>query len=149
MYQLVACFKKFSIIVLRRAWLHIPTCECNNVQLIITQVIMIIRLWNICFNSYNLSLRLMHYSYLWLLHIIVSFVCLVGLKEKRRPWKADEKSAVARQLKICFKERRVPRLHECATCKRSEPAPANRSERNIKDYVHNALTALKRKEAKK
>jgi hypothetical protein len=71
------------------------------------------------------------------------------LKEKRRPWTADEKSAVARQLKICFKDRRVPRLHECTTSKRAEPALANRSERNIKDYVHNALTALKRKEAKK
>jgi hypothetical protein len=76
-------------------------------------------------------------------------LCIVRKKVVHSKWMQEEKAAVEKHLAICFRDKRTPRLHECVDCKRIEPvALAKRSARNIKDYVHNKLTSLKRQKEK-
>ncbi|TKS69406.1 hypothetical protein D9C73_003470 [Collichthys lucidus] len=66
--------------------------------------------------------------------------------QKRRPWQAAEIRAVERQMFQFIRSSTVPSKTNCEKCLRAEAESLhNRNWQNLKFYVYNRITALKRK----
>ncbi|KAF0027019.1 hypothetical protein F2P81_019760 [Scophthalmus maximus] len=66
--------------------------------------------------------------------------------QKRTPWQQTEVQAVERHMKRFITSCVVPAKNDCEKCLRAEPkALKNRDWQTLKSYVHNRITAYKRK----
>ncbi|CAL9689816.1 unnamed protein product [Knipowitschia caucasica] len=65
---------------------------------------------------------------------------------KRRPWSEQEQAAVKRFLSEFISKMKVPGKKECNACLAAEPDLCRRSWTDIKNYVHNTLQTLKRRQ---
>ncbi|XP_034417095.1 M-phase phosphoprotein 8 isoform X2 [Cyclopterus lumpus] len=64
---------------------------------------------------------------------------------KRRPWNESEQAAVKRYLSEFFTEMKVPGKKECNSCIAAEPDLGGRSWTDVKNYVHNTLQTMRRR----
>ncbi|XP_072300268.1 M-phase phosphoprotein 8 isoform X2 [Eucyclogobius newberryi] len=65
---------------------------------------------------------------------------------KRRPWSEQEQAAVRRFLSEFITKMKVPGKKECNACLAAEPDLCRRSWTDIKNFVHNTLQTLKRRQ---
>ncbi|TRY60772.1 hypothetical protein DNTS_029621 [Danionella cerebrum] len=66
--------------------------------------------------------------------------------QKRVPWQKSEVMAVERQMNKFIRSCTVPTKRDCEKCLRAEPETlSNRNWKNLKFYVYNRITALKKK----
>lgn len=69
--------------------------------------------------------------------------------QKRTPWQPAEVRAVERQMNQFIRSCTVPSKRDCEKCLRAEPeALRKRDWKNLKFYIYNRITALKRKMSK-
>lgn len=64
---------------------------------------------------------------------------------KRRPWSEKEQAAVKRYLCEFITRMKVPGKKECNACIAAEPDLAGRSWTDVKNYVHNTLQTVRRR----
>ncbi|XP_041857139.1 M-phase phosphoprotein 8 isoform X2 [Melanotaenia boesemani] len=64
---------------------------------------------------------------------------------KRRPWTDKEQAAVKRYLSEFITRMKVPGKKECNACIASEPDLGGRSWTDVKNYVHNTLQTIRRR----
>ncbi|XP_070694392.1 uncharacterized protein [Pempheris klunzingeri] len=64
---------------------------------------------------------------------------------KRRPWSEKEQSAVKRYLCEFIETMKVPGKKECNACIAAEPDLIGRSWTDVKNYVHNTLQTIRRR----
>ncbi|XP_042351215.1 uncharacterized protein LOC121949557 [Plectropomus leopardus] len=64
---------------------------------------------------------------------------------KRRPWSEREQAAVKRCLSEFITEMKVPGKKECNACIAAEPDLCGRSWTDVKNYVHNTLQTIRRR----
>lgn len=76
----------------------------------------------------------------------LSFVDLQKINIKR-PWSEHEKRAIHKHLGKFITERRVPRKMDCTQVLNAEKVLAQRSWKDIKNWVYNTITTLNRKSA--
>ncbi|XP_029987175.1 uncharacterized protein LOC115417411 isoform X2 [Sphaeramia orbicularis] len=65
----------------------------------------------------------------------------------KRPWTEKEKSAVNKHLGRFVGERKVPGKKDCTACIEQERALAQRSWKDVKNFVYNTIVAHKRRDA--
>ncbi|XP_029985631.1 uncharacterized protein LOC115416058 isoform X4 [Sphaeramia orbicularis] len=65
----------------------------------------------------------------------------------KRPWTEKEKSAVNKHLGRFVEERKVPGKKDCTACIEQERALAQRSWKDVKNFVYNTIVAHKRRDA--
>lgn len=65
---------------------------------------------------------------------------------KRRPWSEQEQAAVKRFLSEFITKMKVPGKKECNACLAAEPDLCRRSWTDIKNFVHNTLQTLRRRQ---
>lgn len=65
---------------------------------------------------------------------------------KRRPWSQQEQAAVKRFLSEFITKMKVPGKKECNACLAAEPDLCRRSWTDIKNFVHNTLQTLRRRQ---
>uniref|UniRef100_A0A8C6UCR7 Chromo domain-containing protein n=1 Tax=Neogobius melanostomus TaxID=47308 RepID=A0A8C6UCR7_9GOBI len=65
---------------------------------------------------------------------------------KRRPWSEQEQAAVKRFLSEFITKMKVPGKKECNACLVAEPDLCRRSWTDIKNFVHNTLQTLRRRQ---
>lgn len=65
---------------------------------------------------------------------------------KRRPWNEQEQAAVKRFLSEFITKMKVPGKKECNACLAAEPDLCRRSWTDIKNFVHNTLQTLRRRQ---
>ncbi|KAJ0005950.1 hypothetical protein NQD34_015844 [Periophthalmus magnuspinnatus] len=65
---------------------------------------------------------------------------------KRRPWSEQEQAAVKRFMSEFITKMKVPGKKECNACLAAEPDLCRRSWTDIKNFVHNTLQTLKRRQ---
>ncbi|XP_014020241.2 uncharacterized protein isoform X2 [Salmo salar] len=68
-----------------------------------------------------------------------------GTVWKQRPWSDAAKAAVNRQMGHFISMMEVPGKRDCEVCLHNEPALRDRTWRDIKNYVHNTVKSIKRK----
>ncbi|XP_029558528.1 uncharacterized protein LOC115155749 isoform X4 [Salmo trutta] len=68
-----------------------------------------------------------------------------GTVWKQRPWSDTAKAAVNRQMGHFISMMEVPGKRDCEVCLHNEPALRDRTWRDIKNYVHNTVKSIKRK----
>ncbi|XP_071337575.1 M-phase phosphoprotein 8 isoform X1 [Trachinotus anak] len=64
---------------------------------------------------------------------------------KRRPWSEKEQAAVKRYLNEFITSMKVPGKKECNACIAAEPDLCGRSWTDVKNYVHNTLQTIRRR----
>lgn len=64
---------------------------------------------------------------------------------KRRPWSEKEQAAVKRYLSEFITGMKVPGKKECNACIAAEPDLSGRSWTDVKNYVHNTLQTIRRR----
>ncbi|XP_017285658.1 M-phase phosphoprotein 8 isoform X2 [Kryptolebias marmoratus] len=64
---------------------------------------------------------------------------------KRRPWSEKEQTAVKRYLSDFITRMKVPGKKECNACIAAEPDLGGRSWTDVKNYVHNTLQTIRRR----
>nr|XP_004573078.1 M-phase phosphoprotein 8 isoform X2 [Maylandia zebra]XP_012780693.1 M-phase phosphoprotein 8 isoform X2 [Maylandia zebra] len=64
---------------------------------------------------------------------------------KRRPWSENEQAAVKRYLSEFITRMKVPGKKECNACIAAEPDLGGRSWTDVKNYVHNTLQTMRRR----
>ncbi|XP_040004083.1 M-phase phosphoprotein 8 isoform X2 [Xiphias gladius] len=64
---------------------------------------------------------------------------------KRRPWSEKEQAAVKRYLSEFITSMKVPGKKECNACIAAEPDLVGRSWTDVKNYVHNTLQTIRRR----
>ncbi|XP_023259042.1 M-phase phosphoprotein 8 isoform X1 [Seriola lalandi dorsalis] len=64
---------------------------------------------------------------------------------KRRPWSEKEQAAVKRYLSEFITSMKVPGKKECNACIAAEPDLCGRSWTDVKNYVHNTLQTIRRR----
>ncbi|XP_072253560.1 M-phase phosphoprotein 8 isoform X2 [Leuresthes tenuis] len=64
---------------------------------------------------------------------------------KRRPWSANEQAAVKRYLSEFITRMKVPGKKQCNACIAAEPDLGGRSWTDVKNYVHNTLQTMRRR----
>lgn len=64
---------------------------------------------------------------------------------KRRPWSEKEQTAVKRYLSEFITRMKVPGKKECNACIAAEPDLCGRSWTDVKNYVHNTLQTIRRR----
>ncbi|XP_047456744.1 M-phase phosphoprotein 8 isoform X2 [Mugil cephalus] len=64
---------------------------------------------------------------------------------KRRPWSEKEQTAVKRYLSDFITKMKVPGKKECNACIAAEPDLGGRSWTDVKNYVHNTLQTVRRR----
>lgn len=64
---------------------------------------------------------------------------------KRRPWSEKEQAAVKRYLSEFITRMKVPGKKECNACIAAEPDLGGRSWTDVKNYVHNTLQTMRRR----
>ncbi|KAM9710296.1 uncharacterized protein ACNS7B_024252 [Menidia menidia] len=64
---------------------------------------------------------------------------------KRKPWSAMEQAAVKRYLSEFITKMKVPGKKECNACIAAEPDLGGRSWTDVKNYVHNTLQTVRRR----
>lgn len=64
---------------------------------------------------------------------------------KRRPWSEKEQAAVKRYLCEFISRMKVPGKKECNACIAAEPDLSGRSWTDVKNYVHNTLQTIRRR----
>uniref|UniRef100_A0A3B4Z8R6 M-phase phosphoprotein 8 n=1 Tax=Stegastes partitus TaxID=144197 RepID=A0A3B4Z8R6_9TELE len=64
---------------------------------------------------------------------------------KRRPWSEKEQAAVKRYLSDFITRMKVPGKKECNACIAAEPDLGGRSWTDVKNYVHNTLQTVRRR----
>ncbi|XP_022074150.2 M-phase phosphoprotein 8 isoform X2 [Acanthochromis polyacanthus] len=64
---------------------------------------------------------------------------------KRRPWSEKEQTAVKRYLNDFITRMKVPGKKECNACIAAEPDLGGRSWTDVKNYVHNTLQTVRRR----
>nr|XP_029514840.1 uncharacterized protein LOC115128846 isoform X2 [Oncorhynchus nerka] len=69
----------------------------------------------------------------------------VGTVWKQRMWSDAAKAAVNRQMGHFISMMEVPGKQDCEVCLHNEPALRDRTWRDIKNYVHNTVKSIKRK----
>ncbi|XP_055727832.1 uncharacterized protein LOC129816889 isoform X3 [Salvelinus fontinalis] len=69
----------------------------------------------------------------------------LGTVWKQRPWSGAAKVAVNRQMGHFISMMEVPGKRDCEVCLHNEPALRDRTWRDIKNYVHNTVKSIKRK----
>ncbi|XP_019216713.1 uncharacterized protein LOC102075503 isoform X2 [Oreochromis niloticus] len=65
----------------------------------------------------------------------------------KRPWSEAEKTAVKRWLGKFVAERKVPKKEHCMKCLEAEKDLANRSWKDVKNFVYNTIVTLNRRSA--
>ncbi|XP_058229971.1 uncharacterized protein LOC131342774 isoform X5 [Hemibagrus wyckioides] len=67
----------------------------------------------------------------------------------KRPWSEVETRAVDKHLGRFMAERRVPRKADCMICVKAEKSLAQRSWKDVKNFVYNRIVTLNRRAAKR
>nr|XP_024661063.1 uncharacterized protein LOC112436092 isoform X1 [Maylandia zebra] len=65
----------------------------------------------------------------------------------KKPWSEAEKTAVQRRLGKFVAERKVPKKEHCMKCLEAEKDLANRSWKDVKNFVYNTIVTLNRRSA--
>lgn len=69
-----------------------------------------------------------------------------GVKVKK-PWSEGERDAVRKHMGKFITERRVPGKENCMRCVTAEKALAQRSWKDVKNFVYNSIVTLNRRAA--
>lgn len=72
-----------------------------------------------------------HVIIVYVIKNVFNLLCFVVA----RPWSAEERSAVMRQLGHLIHLRRAPRMHDYKTAVLKEPALATRTWKSLKDHI--------------
>lgn len=85
----------------------------------------------------------------YVFHVTLSSLLFVGSPKVtiKRPWTDKEKTAVRKRLSAFMDQRRVPGKEDCVQCLKQEKALVERSWKDVKNFVHNTIVTLNRKEA--